>query len=72
MCPKKTLHPNLLKRGFTEYLQLKKESTSKTREEKTSVLPTLIFIARFLQHVPPKRFRRVRTYGSQSPAAKKK
>jgi len=45
---------------------------SKTREEKTAILPVLIFIARFLQHVLPKRFRRVRTYGWQSPAAKKK
>jgi hypothetical protein len=45
---------------------------SKTREQKTAVLPALMFIARFLQHVLPKRFRRVRTYGWQSPAAKRK
>jgi len=45
---------------------------SKTREQKTAVLPVLVFIAMFLQHVLPKRFRRVRTYGWQSPAAKKK
>jgi len=45
---------------------------SKTREQKTAVLPALAFIARFLQHVLPKRFRRVRAYGWQSPAAKAK
>lgn len=45
---------------------------SKTREQKIAVLPALIFIARFLQHVLPKRFRRVRTYGWQSPASKNK
>ena len=32
----------------------------------------MAFIARFLQHVLPKRFRRVRAYGWQSPAAKAK
>ena len=45
---------------------------SKTREQRTSILPALVFIAMFLQHVLPKRFRRIRTYGWQSPAAKKK
>lgn len=45
---------------------------SKTREQHTAVLPVLVFIAMFLQHVLPRRFRRVRTYGWQSPAAKKK
>ena len=45
---------------------------SKTREQKTAVLPVLVFLAMFLQHVLPKRFRRVRAYGWQSPAAKKK
>lgn len=45
---------------------------SKTREQKTARLPVLTFIARFLQHVLPKRFRRVRSYGWQSPAAAKK
>ena len=45
---------------------------SKTREPKTAVLPALAFIAMFLQHVLPKRFRRVRTYGWQSPAASTK
>ena len=45
---------------------------SKTREQKTAVLPVLVFLAMFLQHVLPKRFRRVRSYGWQSPAAKKK
>lgn len=45
---------------------------SKTREQKTARLPVLPFIARFLQHVLPKRFRRVRSYGWQSPAATKK
>lgn len=45
---------------------------SKTRELKTAMLPVLVFIAMFLQHVLPKRFRRVRAYGWQSPAAKGK
>ena len=45
---------------------------SKTREQKSAVLPVLVFIAIFLQHVLPKRFRRVRAYGWQSPAAKTK
>lgn len=45
---------------------------SKTREQHTAVLPVLVFIAMFLQHVLPRRFRRVRAYGWQSPAAKKK
>jgi len=45
---------------------------SKTREQKTAVLPVLVFLAMFLQHVLPKRFRRVRAYGWQSPAAKNK
>ena len=39
---------------------------------RTSILPAIIFIARFLQHVLPKRFRRIRSFGWQSPAAKKK
>ena len=45
---------------------------SKTRETKTARLPVLQFIARFLQHILPRRFRRVRTYGWLSPAAKQK
>jgi hypothetical protein len=45
---------------------------SKTREQQTGVLPVLMFIAMFLQHVLPKRLRRVRTSGWQSPAAKAK
>lgn len=45
---------------------------SKTRERKRAVLPVLVFIAMFLQHILPKRFRRVRAYGWQSPAAKNK
>lgn len=45
---------------------------SKTREQKTASLPAHKFLARFLQHVLPRRLRRVRTYGWLSPAAKKK
>ena len=45
---------------------------SKTREQKTAVLPVLVFLAMFLQHVLPKRFRRVRAYGWLSPAASTK
>jgi hypothetical protein len=45
---------------------------SKTREQRTAVLPAPVFIARFLQHILPKRLRRVRSYGWQSPAAKNK
>lgn len=45
---------------------------SKTRQQKEARLPPLTFIARFLQHVLPKRLRRVRTYGWLSPAARKK
>jgi hypothetical protein len=45
---------------------------SKTHEQHTAVLPVLMFIAMFLQHVLPKRFRRVRAYSWQSPAAKKR
>lgn len=45
---------------------------SKTREQKQAQLPPMEFIARFLQHVLPKRLRRVRTYGWLSPAAKRK
>ena len=45
---------------------------SKTGELRTARLPALTFIARFLQHVLPKRLRRVRTYGWLSPAAKAK
>lgn len=45
---------------------------SKTREQKTASLPALEFLARFLQHVLPRRLRRVRTYGWLSPAAKRK
>ena len=43
---------------------------SGTGEEKEMVLPAGEFIRRFLQHVLPKGFRRVRTYGWLSPAAK--
>jgi hypothetical protein len=45
---------------------------SKTRELQTAILPVLVFIAMFLRHVLPKRFRRVRAYGWQSPAPKNK
>jgi len=45
---------------------------SKTRELKTARLPALEFIARFLQHILPKRLRRVRAYGWLSPAASRK
>lgn len=45
---------------------------SKTREQKSAILPVLVFIAMFLQHVLPRRLRRVRAYGWQSPAAKRK
>lgn len=45
---------------------------SKTREQRMGILPALVFIAMFLQHVLPKRFRRVRASGWQSPAAKAK
>ena len=43
---------------------------STTKEERTCVLPAEEFLRRFLQHVLPKGFRRVRTYGWLSPAAK--
>ena len=43
---------------------------SASREERTCVLPADEFLRRFLQHVLPRRFRRVRTYGWLSPAAK--
>jgi hypothetical protein len=43
---------------------------SNTGEEKEMVLTGEEFIRRFLQHVLPKGFRRVRTYGWLSPAAK--
>jgi hypothetical protein len=43
---------------------------SATREERTCVLAADEFLRRFLQHVLPRRFRRVRTYGWLSPAAK--
>ncbi len=41
-----------------------------TREERTCLLAAEEFLRRFLQHVLPKGFRRVRTYGWLSPAAK--
>ena len=43
---------------------------SQTGEKREYVLSAEEFLRRFLQHVLPKRFRRVRTYGWQSPAAK--
>ena len=43
---------------------------SQTGEKRECVLSAEEFLRRFLQHVLPKRFRRVRTYGWQSPAAK--
>lgn len=45
---------------------------SKTRTLRTASLPALAFVARFLQHVLPKRLRRVRSFGWLSPAAKAK
>lgn len=42
---------------------------SDSGQEKTATLGSLEFIRRFLQHVLPKGFRRVRTYGWLSPAA---
>jgi len=43
---------------------------SRSGEQRECVLPAQEFLRRFLQHVLPKRFRRVRTYGWLSPAAK--
>ncbi len=43
-----------------------------TRQIRCARLPIFSFLARFLQHVLPKGFRRVRVYGWLSPAAKKR
>ncbi len=45
---------------------------SGTGEQRHCVLPADEFLRRFLQHVLPKRFRRVRIYGWLSPAAKQR
>ena len=45
---------------------------SKTGEKKSLRLTGIEFIRRFLQHVLPKGFRRIRTYGWLSPAAHKR
>jgi hypothetical protein len=45
---------------------------SQTSAERLLTLPAHEFLRRFLQHVLPKGFRRVRTYGWLSPAAKKR
>ena len=36
------------------------------------LIPALVFIARFLQHVLPRRFAKVRTYGFLHPRCRKK
>lgn len=43
---------------------------SATREQRACTLPAMEFLRRFLQHVLPKGFHRVRHYGWMSPAAK--
>jgi hypothetical protein len=45
---------------------------SKTNTERTLTLSGQTFLHRFLQHVLPKGFHRIRTYGWLSPAAKKR
>lgn len=45
---------------------------SKTRLPRQARLPVQEFMRRFLQHILPKRFRRIRSSGWSSPAAKKK
>lgn len=45
---------------------------SGTGEERIATLPAEEFLRRFLQHVLPRGFRRVRSYGWLSPAAKKR
>jgi len=45
---------------------------SKTNTERTVTLTGEAFLHRFLQHVLPKGFRRIRTYGWLSPAAKQR